>query len=78
MGSEIVFEVWEKREKKDRLDRRSKDKKGQHYLRVLWNGQPMQTSTPLGTLDMVKLEDFVAYIEDTIPENIVEVCQRKE
>ena len=32
----------------------------QYSIRVLWGGQPMKTSTPLGTLDMVPLADFFA------------------
>lgn len=46
MGSEVVFELWEK--------------KGKNFLRVLWSGQPMITSTPLGMLDMIPVEDFLA------------------
>lgn len=48
-GSEIVFELYEK--------------SGSHstnwFIRVLWSGQPMVTSTPLGTLDMIPLDDFL-------------------
>jgi len=46
MGSEVVFELY-----KNACDQ-------QYYIRVLWSGQPMKTSTPLGTLDMIKIEDF--------------------
>ena len=48
MGSEVVFELY-----KNTCNQ-------QYYIRVLWSGQPMKTSTPLGTLDMVKIEDFFA------------------
>lgn len=61
MGSEIVFELWERG--------------GGHFLRVLWDGQPLVTSTPLGTLDMVRLEEFEAYLDDTIPKDLVAACQ---
>lgn len=54
MGSEVVFELYK--------NARSK----QHFIRVLWSGQPMKTSTPLGTLDMVKIEDFFAYIDSMV------------
>lgn len=63
MGSEVVFELWQNEDD------------AAHYVRVLWSGQPLQTSTPLGTLDMVKLEDFDAYLEDTIPADLVAACQ---
>lgn len=42
----------------------------EYFIRVLWSGQPMQTSTPLGVLDMVPLADlfsctFVSdYVQD--------------
>lgn len=43
-GSEVVFELY----------KAGKD----NFIRVLWGGQPMKTSTPLGTLDMVPLATF--------------------
>ncbi|CAD6575329.1 MAG: TOR complex subunit lst8, partial [Tremellales sp. Tagirdzhanova-0007] len=46
MGSEVVFELWKK--------------STTYYIRVLWSGQPLKTSTPLGTLDMIELNDFNA------------------
>lgn len=64
MGSEVVFELW--KNKKTKVN----------HIRVLWSGQPLQTSTPLGTLDMVPLKDFVAYLDDTVPEDIVSLCQK--
>jgi hypothetical protein len=33
------------------------------YIRVLFSGQPLVTSTPLGVLDMIKYEEFVGYPE---------------
>ncbi len=35
-----------------------KDSK-EFYLRVLWGGQPMKTSTPMGTLDMIPVQTFL-------------------
>lgn len=48
MGAEVVFELYKNTYSK------------QYFIRVLWSGQPMKTSTHLGTLDMVKIEDFFA------------------
>lgn len=60
MGSEVVFELWKKDSKQ--------------YIRVLWSGQPIKTSTPLGTLDMIPLENFTAYLNATIPADPVKAC----
>jgi hypothetical protein len=30
----------------------------QYYLRVMWGGQPMKTSTPMGTLDLIPIKTF--------------------
>jgi acid phosphatase len=60
MGSEIVFELY--------------TFKSKPYIRVLWGGQPLKTSTPLGTLDMVPLDKFNAYIDALLPSNFVDVC----
>ena len=32
------------------------------YIRVLFFGQPLVTSTPLGVLDMIKYEEFVGFL----------------
>ncbi|KAF5349022.1 hypothetical protein D9758_012690 [Tetrapyrgos nigripes] len=53
MGSEIVFELY-------------KNKSNKYFLRVLWGGQPMVTSTPLGILDMVPVENVFSYIDSMI------------
>ncbi|KAJ7221754.1 phosphoglycerate mutase-like protein [Mycena pura] len=50
MGSEVVFEVY-------------KNQKKAYFLRVLWGGQPMVTSTPMGTLDMIPIETMLDYID---------------
>ncbi|PPQ74101.1 hypothetical protein CVT26_006480 [Gymnopilus dilepis] len=36
------------------------------FIRVLWGGQPMKTSTPLGILDMIPLSKFLAYIDTMV------------
>lgn len=61
MASEIVFELWQK----------GKDT----YIRVLFSGQPLVTSTKLGKLDMVRYEDFEAYLDSVLPKDIVKACQ---
>jgi hypothetical protein len=61
MASEIVFELWQKG-------------KGD-YIRVLFSGQPLVTSTKLGTLVMVRLEVFEEYLESILPKDIVKACQ---
>lgn len=60
MGSEIVFELWRKA--------------GKHFVRVLFSGQPLKTSTPLGTLDLIPLEKFDAYLDSVIPRDMVAAC----
>jgi acid phosphatase len=52
MGSEVVFELYRRGTK--------------YFIRVLWSGQPMRTSTPMGVLDMVEIEDFFTYVDSTI------------
>lgn len=64
MGSEVVFELWRNKTSKT------------HHIRVLWSGQPLLTSTPLGTLDMTPLEDFMTYLDDTIPSDLVTACSQ--
>lgn len=61
MGSEVVFELW-------------KAADNRRYIRVLWAGQPIKTSTPLGTLDMVPYKTFVDYLADTLPADPVKAC----
>ncbi|KAF8977495.1 histidine phosphatase [Cyathus striatus] len=43
-----------------------KDNTQDHFLRVLWGGQPMETSTPLGVLDMIPIDDFFKYIDSMV------------
>lgn len=59
MGAEIVFEVYEKTGKK-----RGDDAKTTYFLRVLFGGQVLQSSSPtLGVLDMVPLDNLLGYID---------------
>lgn len=55
MGSEIVFELYLKQ-----------NHARSYYIRVLWGGQPMKTSTPMGVLDMVPLDTFFAYVDEMV------------
>ncbi|KDR79193.1 hypothetical protein GALMADRAFT_243093 [Galerina marginata CBS 339.88] len=55
MGSEIVFELYT-----------AGTKIKSNFIRVLWGGQPMKTSTPLGVLDMIPLSDFFSYIDSMV------------
>ncbi|KAJ6606452.1 phosphoglycerate mutase-like protein [Mycena vulgaris] len=54
MGSEVVFELYKSK------------KQNAHFLRVLWGGQPMVTSTPMGTLDMIPVETMLEYIDSMV------------
>ncbi|KAL1669871.1 histidine phosphatase superfamily [Schizophyllum commune] len=50
--STIVFELYEK--------------SGEHFIRVLFGGQPLETSTPLGTLHLIPVEMFIDYIDSML------------
>ncbi|KAJ7684608.1 phosphoglycerate mutase-like protein [Mycena polygramma] len=52
MGSEVVFELYKKN--------------SAHFVRVLWGGQPMVTSTPMGTLDLIPVETLFEYIDSMV------------
>ncbi|KJA21805.1 hypothetical protein HYPSUDRAFT_165255 [Hypholoma sublateritium FD-334 SS-4] len=62
MGSEVVFELYKS--------------KSEYFIRVLWGGQPMKTSTPLGVLDMIPISSFFSYIESAIgsPSDLFTAC----
>ncbi|WWC99904.1 hypothetical protein V866_006813 [Kwoniella sp. B9012] len=60
MGSEVVFELYRKAE--------------EYFVRVLFSGQPLKSSTPFGVMDMVPWEDFQGYLKETIPEDLTELC----
>lgn len=66
MGTEIVFELWKKNT--------SSSSSETYFIRVLLSGQPLETSTPLGTLDMIPWDEFEKYLNETIPEDIVGMC----
>lgn len=55
MGSEVVFEVYKKNRSKS------------YYLRVLWKGQVLRSSSPaLGLMDMVPLDNVLAYFDGLV------------
>ncbi|RDB26642.1 Counting factor 60 [Hypsizygus marmoreus] len=62
MGSEVVFELYSQSKSSPHHDSTSKT----FFIRGLWGGQPLQTSTPLGVLDMVPVDDFFAYIDSMV------------
>ena len=39
---------------------------------MLFSGQPLVTSTPLGVLDMIKYDEFVGYLEFVLPKDVSE------
>jgi len=41
----------------------------------MFSGQPIKTSTYLGTLDMIPLADFTTYLSSVIPNDIVAACK---
>ncbi|KAF8815519.1 phosphoglycerate mutase-like protein [Phlegmacium glaucopus] len=65
MGSEVAFELY-------------RAKKTEFFIRVLWGGQAMKTSTPLGALDMIPLADFFSYIDSMIGSgsNLFQSCHQ--
>ncbi|ODN77934.1 hypothetical protein L202_05033 [Cryptococcus amylolentus CBS 6039] len=62
MGSEVVFELFRN------------SKSHAYYIRVLVSGQPLKTSTPLGTLEMVPWDEFETYLAETIPRDMIATC----
>lgn len=71
MGTEIVFELWKKNTSSSSS---SSSSSSAYFIRVLLSGQPLETSTPLGTLDMIPWDEFEQYLNETIPEDIVGMC----
>lgn len=67
MGAEVVFEVYTNR-----------NKGGKKYLRVLWGGQVLKSSSPtLGKIDMLELDVFLAYINGLVgskAQKVIEYC----
>lgn len=63
MGAEVVFELWKK------------PTDGTFYVRVLYSGQPLKTTGPLGVVDMIPFEQFDNYIESLVGGgNVVALC----
>ena len=61
MGSEVVFELY-----KAKNGFKGASASG-NYLRVLWGGQVLRSSTPtLGVMDMVPLETVLAYFDGLV------------
>lgn len=61
MGSEVVFELYKA------TNGFKGASAGGNYLRVLWGGQVLVSSSPtLGTMDMVPLETVLAYLDGLV------------
>ncbi|KAL8935230.1 MAG: hypothetical protein Q9216_005526 [Gyalolechia sp. 2 TL-2023] len=61
MGSEIVFELYKKRNNVDWQ---------KFYVRVLWGGQVLKSSNPtLGVMDMLRAEILLAYFDGLVGRN---------
>jgi acid phosphatase len=55
MGAEVVFEVYKQSDTKN------------YFLRVLWNGQVLRSSSPtMGVMDMVPLDRVLAYFDGLV------------
>ncbi|KAG6828631.1 hypothetical protein H0H92_007223 [Tricholoma furcatifolium] len=54
----VVFELYSETSRSQDKSSSNSKQTPSYFLRVLWGGQPMQTSTPLGTLDMIPVDDF--------------------
>jgi 2-phosphoxylose phosphatase len=67
MGSEVVFELYRKRDN-------SSPENGQFFVRVLWGGQVMRSSNPyLGILDMLPVDVLLAYIDALVGQKAQQV-----
>ncbi|KAK3305300.1 histidine acid phosphatase [Chaetomium strumarium] len=59
MGSEVVFELYNRRTKKGGG--------GGYYVRVLWGGKVLKSSNPsLGVMDMLPVERLLAYFDGLV------------
>jgi hypothetical protein len=69
MGSEVVFEVYHKKQEEGE----------KRYLRILWGGQVLRSSNPsLGKVDMLDVDVFLAYIDGLVgkrAEKVVSFCK---
>jgi hypothetical protein len=66
MGSEVVFEVYQKTSNNNRYNNKEggATSASGYYMRVLWGGQVLRSSSPtLGLMDMVPLENVLAYFD---------------
>lgn len=62
MGSEVIFEVYE--------GPVSTSSFSGHYMRVLWGGQVLRSSSPmLGLMDLVPLDTVLAYFDGLVGVN---------
>jgi len=68
MGAEVAFELYSAASGKTDTT---------YFIRVLWGGQPMLTSTPMGKLDMIPLATFLAYIDGMVGtgNDLVTMCR---
>jgi acid phosphatase len=66
MGSEVVFEVYEKK------------RGGKKFIRILWGGQVLRSSNPsLGNVDLLGLDVFLAYVDGLVGQRagkVMEFC----
>ncbi|ODV84096.1 hypothetical protein CANARDRAFT_201928 [[Candida] arabinofermentans NRRL YB-2248] len=65
MGAEISFELYYGKEDST------------WYLRILYLGKVLDTTGPLGSVDMIKLDDFISYINSMIGSNneiLIDYC----
>lgn len=69
MGSEIVFELYKKREG-GYLTRNTTVGENRFYVRVLFGGQTLRSSNPdLGLMDMLPAKTLLAYFDGLVGEN---------
>ncbi|KAI0515122.1 histidine acid phosphatase [Xylaria bambusicola] len=82
MGSEVVFELYERRgrnlmEREEEKERKDDSSSG-YYVRVLFGGQVLRSSNPsLGVMDMLPVETLLAYFDGLVGENaslVVDKC----
>ncbi|KAF2856953.1 histidine acid phosphatase-like protein [Plenodomus tracheiphilus IPT5] len=70
MGSEVVFEIYEKRKGQG---------KGGRYIRILWGGRVLRSSNPsLGTVELLDLQTFLGYVDGLVgrgAERVVRGCR---
>ncbi|KAK5635055.1 hypothetical protein RRF57_010767 [Xylaria bambusicola] len=71
MGSEVVFELYERRGKiATKREEKKEDSNSGYYVRVLFGGQVLRSSNPsLGAMDMLPVETLLAYFDGLVGEN---------